>query len=464
MSIVENIKNAQENSKIILNYAYIIACLNRFKDSLLKNETNLFKAFKKDLNKSEKEVFLTEINEVVFEIEYHLKNLSKWMKPKKVKHTVQTMGTKSSIFYKPVGKVLLISPFNYPVNLCFMPLVGAISAGNRVLVKASELTPNINEVIYKIISESFAIDHVAFVREKELKNYNELYEYKPDLVFFTGSTKVGKEIRKTCAELGIQCITKLGGQCPCIVHDIKNDAIYERIVWAKFINGGQTCVSINHIFLNSNIKDFIEKLSKEIDSQYPNVIQNKNMVRVINKDSFNRLTKIIETEKANILYGGKYNEETLTIEPTVIEIMSHEKIAKYGELFGPILFIYRYNENELNNVFKKINFIDKSPLAAYLFSNNDEIRKEFLSKINAGGYAINDAMSHILNHNLPFGGVFDSGFGSYHGFFSYEAFSFKKALLVNEKNKNNQIKFINKNNKTLQQMKKMMDMAKKFVK
>ncbi len=441
---IRQIKLLQEESTKYnkeLSVEQRISILKNFKDVFIKYENEIYDGLKKDLNKSNKESFLSEYCEVLNEIDYHIKNIKKLSKTIKVKKSYSTFFADSYLVRKRKGKVLIISPFNYPIGLLFVPLVGALSGSNQVLVKPSEYTVNTNKVIYKIIDEAFDKELVSYIDQKDLIDYNDIYNYEPDLLFFTGSTSVGKEIEINCNKRNIECITELGGMCPCIIDNtIKSPSWIQRLVWAKFLNAGQTCVSINHIIYNKNDSSFVNQLISEIKIQYPNAIKNKNIPNIINKKSFDRLVSIINENKNNILYGGNFDESSLIIEPTIIK-STKENVKKYGELFGPIIFVIE-SENNLIEKINIANYIDNSPLAAYLFTNNNNI-KILVNNLNSGSYSINDPLSQITNPNLPFGGVKSSGFGKYHGKYSYETFTYEKSLLVNMKLKELPIKFIN---------------------
>ncbi len=446
------------HEKYFLSINERIESLNKFKESILSNEEEIYQALKLDLNKSKKEVYLSEIAEVIGEIEYHIKNLKKWSKKIKVKDTYQVMGTKSFLIRKPKGKVLIISPFNYPINLCFIPLIGSISGGNNSLVKPSPKTPNTNKVIFKIIDEAFSKSHVTYIKEEDLKNHNDLYNYNPDLIFFTGSTSVGKIIEKNAVERGIEFVTELGGKCPCIIDNVYNDDVYKRIVWGKFMNAGQTCVSINHILYNENLKDFEQKLINEINIQYHNPLVNHNIPKIISSQDFERVKKILSKYNDKIIYGGNYDEKSLIVEPTIIKC-SVDDILNTEEVFAPIIFICPMKN--ISEMINASNLIDASPLAAYIYSNSKKSIELFIKKINSGSYCINDSMSQILNHNLPFGGVKTSGNGRYHGYWSFETFTYLKPILVNNQKKSNNIKFIN-NEIDLEKTKKLISFVKKF--
>lgn len=443
-----------------INYNKSISDLTKLKESILKFEDDLYEALRKDLNKSEKESFLSEVGEVLNEIDYFLKHIKKWSQPVKVKSTYQTIGTKSFIVRKPKGNVLIISPFNYPFNLAFVPLVGALATGNKISLKSSPNTPNINKVISQIIKTTFDEQTVRYIEEKDINSYDDLYKMGFDLVFFTGSTTVGMLVAKKCIENNIEYVTELGGKCSCVVDDLINDSVYQRITWAKFMNAGQTCVSINHIFYKASITDFIDKLKAEIDRQYPEPLKNKNIPKIINEREYNRLKEILNKYKNNIIHGGNFSDQDMLIEPTIIKVDSITPMIETNEIFGPILFVYPYKEN-FDEVISHIKKIDSSPLATYIYTGNEVLANKFISKINAGGYCVNDSISHILNHNLPFGGTKNSGYGRYHGKYSFETFTYEKPVLTNMAKKNNQIKFFN-NEIDYHKTKKMIAFIKKF--
>ncbi len=236
---------------------------------------------------------------------------------------------------KPRGKVLIIVPFNYPINLAFIPLVGAVSAGNKVLLKMSRHTPHVNAVVQTIIATAFDPSHVAYANTT---NYDELYSYEPQMIFFTGSTAVGKQIESYCVHHNIHYVTEMGGSCPCILYDAVCPQIYERIVWAKFLNAGQTCVSINYLLYNEQEPDVIPSLIKAIEHQFPNPLVNHNMAKIINQQEFDRLTQLIAQNQQQVLYGGQSDPATLMIAPTIITT-TPEQMLSFGEVFGPILFV-----------------------------------------------------------------------------------------------------------------------------
>ncbi len=459
MSKIQIIKENHTLDNFHLDCKKRVIMLKNLKQNIILNEIMIYDAFINDLNKSNKETYLCEISEVISEIDNFIKHLRKWMKAEHVKSSYQVFGTKSRIIKKPKGRVLIIVPFNYPFNLCFIPLIGSIGAGNKTLIKLSNQTPKINNVIKKIITESFDKNIVDVIEDQDLKNYDDIYQYEPNLIFFTGSTKVGKIIETECVKRNINYVTELGGQCPCIVESVKNDKIYDRLVWSKFLNAGQTCVGINYIMYHETISDFEQKLIAAINKQYPNVLQSKNIPKIISIKEFSRLVKIIKENQKKIVYGGNFDENNLIIEPTVIKLKEGE-LGKYGEVFGPILFISPSSKDIIELV-KIANESDPSPLSAYIYSRNQKVIDYFLNNINAGGYGVNDSVIHLTNPNLPFGGVYTSGTGVYHGRYSFETFSFLKPVILNNTNYNIPIKFIN-NQYDLEKTKRIIKIAKKL--
>ncbi len=457
--IIQNIKQNHQLDDFSLDYKKRINLLKKLKQNILENEQKIYDAFIIDLNKSNKETYLCEVSEVISEIDNFVRHLKKWMKTQKVKASYQVFGTISRIIKKPQGRVLIIIPFNYPFNLCFIPLVGSIGAGNKTLIKLSNQTPNVNNAIKAIIENTFDNSIVDVIEDNDLKDYNEIYDYEPNLVFFTGSTRTGKIVETECVKRNINYVTELGGQCPCIVESIKTDKVYDRLVWSKFLCAGQTCVGINYIIYNDKIVDFESKLIESIKKQYPNTIENKNIVKIISKKEFDRLVKIIEENKKDIIYGGQYDKTTLIIEPTVIKL-KEEQLGKYGEVFGPILFICDSNKS-IQELVKITKQNDPSPLSAYIYSNNKEVINYFLNNVNAGGYGVNDSVIHLTNPNLPFGGVYTSGTGVYHGKYSFDTFSFLKPVIFNNSSYNIPIKFIN-NKYDLKKTKSLIKIAKKL--
>lgn len=408
-----NAQRAYYNTHETLNYTFRKNQLLNLKASLLKYEDEINQALLKDLNKSSAETFLTEVGCVLSEITFALNNLKKFMKPKKVKTPFSLFKGKSYTVNEPYGVCLIISPWNYPINLTFSPLIGAIASGNTAIIKPSELSVNTSDVISKIIKETFKENYIACVLgDKEVSS--DLLNNKFDLIFFTGSTKVGKIILEQASKNLTKTILELGGKSPCIVTesaDLKLSA--KRIAFGKIINAGQTCVAPDYILIDEKVKEeflkyFIEYLDTLIDkSTFP---------KCINQASKERLESLIIKEK--VIYS---NDSFFT----VMDNVTFEDAIMQSEIFGPIMPIITYSK--IQDVVSIINSHDK-PLALYLFTKDKYSKRLIINNVSFGGASINDTVMHIINPNLPFGGVGASGMGSYHGMSSFEAFSHKKSI------------------------------------
>lgn len=400
--------------------------LQKLYEGIRRFETDIFQALKLDLNKSNHESFTTEIGYVLKEISFQIKHLSSWSKPQRVRTALTHFGSKGKIVPEPYGVTLILAPWNYPFQLAIAPLVGAIAAGNTVVLKPSELTPNVSKLLANMLRELFPVELVAVVEggvEESTVLLNEPFDY----IFFTGSVGVGKIVMEAAAKKLTPLTLELGGKSPCIVHkDTKLDVAARRIVWGKFLNAGQTCVAPDYIYVHSSIKEqLIEALRNEIAHQYgENPLQNENYVRIVSKRHFERLCSFLQDGTVEI--GGNYNEETLHIEPTILTNITWQHSIMEDEIFGPILPIMEYEKIE--DVIAVIQQNPK-PLALYVFSDDKEIQKQVTSNISYGGGCINDVVYHLATPYLPFGGVGSSGLGSYHGEQSFRTFSHYKSIL-----------------------------------
>ncbi|PEB54135.1 aldehyde dehydrogenase family protein [Bacillus pseudomycoides] len=400
--------------------------LQKLYEGIRRFENEIFQALKLDLNKSNHESFTTEIGYVLKEISFQIKHLSSWSKPQRVRTALTHFGSKGKIVPEPYGVTLILAPWNYPFQLAIAPLVGAIAAGNTVVLKPSELTPNVSKLLANMLRELFPVELVAVVEggvEESTVLLNEPFDY----IFFTGSVGVGKIVMEAAAKKLTPLTLELGGKSPCIVHkDTKLDVAARRIVWGKFLNAGQTCVAPDYIYVHSSIKEqLIEALRNEIAHQYgENPLQNENYVRMVSKRHFERLCSFLQDGSVEI--GGNYNEETLHIEPTILTNITWQHSIMEDEIFGPILPIMEYEKIE--DVIAVIQQNPK-PLALYVFSDNKEIQKQVTSNISYGGGCINDVVYHLATPYLPFGGVGSSGLGSYHGEQSFRTFSHYKSIL-----------------------------------
>lgn len=395
-------------------------------EGIQRYESEIFEALKLDLNKSEHESYTTEIGYTLKEISFTLKNLSKWSKPKRVKTAMTHIGSTGKIIPEPYGVTLVIAPWNYPFQLAIAPLVGAIGAGNTVVLKPSELTPNVSSVITKMLMELFPPEFVTVV-EGDAMVSTALLKEPFDYIFFTGSIGVGKIVMEAAAKHLTPLTLELGGKSPCIVHkDAKLDVTARRIVWGKFLNAGQTCVAPDYVYVHSSIKDqFIEEMRKAVHEQYgKKPLQNEAYVRIVSKRHFERLCSFLECGRAVV--GGHSDQDKLLIEPTLLTDVTWNDAVMEEEIFGPILPVLEYEKIE--DVIVTVQSQPK-PLALYVFSESRGLQKQVTQSISYGGGCINDVVYHLATPYLPFGGVGQSGLGSYHGVQSFQTFSHYKSIL-----------------------------------
>ena len=401
--------------------------LKKLYEGVQRFEEEIFQALKLDLNKSVHESFTTEVGYVLKEISFQLKHISSWSKPKRVRTALTHFGSKGKVVPEPYGVTLIIAPWNYPFQLAIAPLVGALAAGNTIVLKPSELTPNVSKVITRMLEELFQEELVAVV-EGGVEESTALLKEPFDYIFFTGSVGVGKVVMEAAAKQLTPLTLELGGKSPCIVHkDAKIDVTARRIVWGKFLNAGQTCVAPDYMYVHASVKEqLIEALRHEIEKQYgKEPLHNDNYVRIVSERHFERLCTFLKDGKTVI--GGNYKKETLHIEPTVLTNVTWESAVMEDEIFGPILPIIEYDNIE--DVIDTIQQHPK-PLALYVFSEDKGVQKKVTSNISYGGGCINDVVYHLATPYLPFGGVGSSGLGSYHGEESFRTFSHYKSILA----------------------------------
>ncbi|EJR37213.1 aldehyde dehydrogenase [Bacillus mycoides] len=400
--------------------------LKKLYEGIQRFEDEIFQALKLDLNKSVHESFTTEIGYVLKEISFQMKHISSWSKPKRVRTALTHFGSKGKVVPEPYGVTLIIAPWNYPFQLAIAPLVGALAAGNTVVLRPSELTPNVSKVLTRMLGELFPEELVSVV-EGGAEESTALLKEPFDYIFFTGSVGVGKVVMEAAAKKLTPLTLELGGKSPCIVHkDAKLDVTARRIVWGKFLNAGQTCVAPDYMYVHSSVKEqLIEALRHEIAEQYgKDALQNDNYVRIVSERHFERLCTFLQDGKPVI--GGNYTKETLHIEPTVLTNVTWQSAVMEDEIFGPILPIIEYDKIE--EVIETIQHHPK-PLALYVFSEDRKVQKKVTSNISYGGGCINDVVYHLATPYLPFGGVGSSGLGSYHGEQSFRTFSHYKSIL-----------------------------------
>jgi aldehyde dehydrogenase (NAD+) len=400
--------------------------LTRLLNTIIVHENEIVIALKKDFNKPEFESIVTETSYVISDLKNTIKNLVRWAKPKKVFPFVLNIPSSDYIYKEPYGKVLVISPWNYPFQLALCPVIAAVAAGNQVVLKPSELTPNTAAIIQKIISEVFPSDHVQ-VFQGDAKVATQLLEQRWDYIFFTGSVAVGKIVAQAAAQHLTPVTLELGGKNPCIVDETANlELAAKRIVWGKLINAGQACIAPDYILVHQKSKSkFIDYLKSEITSSYgENPEISPDFARIINDKNWSRLVAMIESEK--VIFGGKYNSETNYIAPTLIEEDNLDSLIMKDEIFGPLLPIITYNdESEIDAIIAKY----EKPLGLYIFSERKKFCNRIIDKHSFGGGCINDTMIHFSNKKLPFGGVGHSGIGAYHGQLSFDTFSHHKAVV-----------------------------------
>ncbi|MFK4312004.1 MULTISPECIES: aldehyde dehydrogenase [unclassified Bacillus (in: firmicutes)] len=400
--------------------------LKKLYEGIQRFEDEIFQALKLDLNKSVHESFTTEIGYVLKEISFQMKHISSWSKPKRVRTALTHFGSKGKVVPEPYGVTLIIAPWNYPFQLAIAPLVGALAAGNTVVLKPSELTPNVSKVLTRMLGELFPEELVSVV-EGGAEESTALLKEQFDYIFFTGSVGIGKVVMEAAAKKLTPLTLELGGKSPCIVHkDAKLDVTARRIVWGKFLNAGQTCVAPDYMYVHSSVKEqLIEALRHEIAEQYgKDALQNDNYVRIVSERHFERLCTFLQDGKPVI--GGNYTKETLHIEPTVLTNVTWQSAVMEDEIFGPILPIIEYDKIE--EVIETIQHHPK-PLALYVFSEDRKVQEKVTSNISYGGGCINDVVYHLATPYLPFGGVGSSGLGSYHGEQSFRTFSHYKSIL-----------------------------------
>ncbi len=380
-------------------------------------------ALYKDLHKSSFEAYATEIGITLKHIKKAQKALKKWMKTEKVKTPFYHVLTKSYIQPEPLGQVLIIGPYNYPFHLVIEPLIGAIAAGNTVIIKPSEYTIHTEAVIKQMIEETFDPEYIRVVTgAKEVTSA--LINLPFDHIFFTGSTEVGKIVYQAAAKNLVPVTLELGGKSPAIIEktaDLKVAA--NRIVFGKFMNAGQTCIAPDYIYIDESKKEkFIDYLKKSIETFYPNM--EEDYAKIVNERHFNRLNDLIDKNK--VIYGNKQDKKLHQISPTLMDQVTFSDSIMQEEIFGPILPILTFNS--IDEAISKLRELEK-PLAFYIFTKSQTIESMILEKLSFGSAAINDTITQVANNNLPFGGVGASGIGSYHGKQSFDTFSHHKTYI-----------------------------------
>ena len=399
--------------------------LRKFKTAILKHEKNIAEAFLTDLHKSYEEAYLTEIGIVLGEIDYHIQNVAKWAKSKRIRTPLVLQPSSSRIFYEPLGVTLIMAPWNYPFMLMMNAVVGAISSGCTAILKPSPYTPGVALAMEKMIAETFAPEYLAMVQGSRKVNET-LLGQRFDFIFFTGSPQVGKVVMKAAAEYLTPVVLELGGKSPCIVEkdaDIKVAA--RRIAFGKCINAGQTCIAPDYLFVHEGVKDELLRLiGDNVNEMYGNDRKNSPIFpHIVNEQAFDRLESLMKQGK--IIFGGETDRIQKFIDFTIIDEIKTGYPIMQEEIFGPLLPVLTFSEIE--EVISYVNRNEK-PLAFYFFGRNKSAKNMLLATTSGGG-CINDTLMNFVNHNLPFGGVGNSGLGKYHGKFSFLAFSNQRAIV-----------------------------------
>jgi aldehyde dehydrogenase (NAD+) len=402
--------------------------LQKLSNAIVNYEQEIYDALYADLKKSKEESWVTEIGILLAEIRFTLKHLEQWMKPEKVKTNLLNFPSSSFIYKEPLGVVLIISPWNYPFQLLLKPMVGAIAAGNCVVLKSSEYAPATSSVIKKIIESIFDSKFVLFTEGDGAAIVPEMMNsFVFDHVFFTGSTAVGKAVYQLAAKYLVPVTLELGGKSPCVIEsdaDIKTTA--RRIVLTKFSNCGQMCVAPDFLLVHSSKKEELVSALKETISLFfkEDAGNQPHYGKIINGKQFDRIVSYLDN--GTIVHGGKHNKAELYIEPTVMDNIDIDSPIMNEEIFGPVLPVIAFNNKaEALAIISK----NKNPLAFYVFTSDTSKEKDWINSVHFGGGCVNNASWHLTNHHLPFGGRGNSGIGQYQGKYSFDTFSHRKALM-----------------------------------
>ena len=426
---IDNLYQKQKvffDSQTTLPNAFRIKKLKALQKELGKRERDIYKALKNDLSKSGFESMASETVLVEKEIAKMIKMLPLWNRPHRTKSSLINFPSKDYILPEPYGKTLIISPWNYPFQLSVTPLVGAVAAGNTVVLKPSEFAPHTASIIHSIIEAVFDEEHVAVV-EGDASTATTLLKKQWDYIMFTGSTVVGKIVAKAAAEYLTPTTLELGGKSPCIVDETAPVSITaKRLVWGKFLNCGQTCIAPDYLLVHENIKDkLIQEIILHIEKSFgKNQQDSTDYGRIVHQKHFNKLKKSLQNQK--LVYGGQMDEKKLFFGPTLIENPALDSELMQEEIFGPILPITGYKEEEdIHNILEK----RERPLAFYVFSKRNKFINKLFHRYSFGGGVANDSIIQFANDNLPFGGVGHSGIGAYHGKYSFKNFTHEKPII-----------------------------------
>jgi aldehyde dehydrogenase (NAD+) len=423
--ILDNQRNFFAAGKT-LSINYRLEVLKKLRSLVIEHEAEIKKALWNDFHKPEFEVIATETRFVIKDMNLAIRKLKKWTRKKRVRTPILHFIAHSFITPQPYGQVLILSPWNFPLQLSFMPLIGALAAGNCVVLKASRQVPNTTSVMEKIIG-NFPSELIAMINgDHAVSEY--LLNYNFDYIFFTGSCKTGKYVMEKASKNLTPLTLELGGKNPCVVAaDAKLGYAAKRIVWGKFMNAGQTCICPDYLIIDKTIKEkFLDLLTMEVRSFYGEDARKSNhFARIINQENVNRLSSLMRT--GQLICGGEYDPADCFVAPTIIKDVAPDDPIMQQEVFGPVLPVIDFENFE--DVY---GIIDRNPkpLATYIFTRNNNLAGKFLQKTQSGSAGINDTVIQIASPYLPYGGVGCSGLGRYHGKKSFETFSNMRSVIV----------------------------------
>ncbi|CAN1573331.1 PutA NAD-dependent aldehyde dehydrogenases [Flavobacteriaceae bacterium] len=438
------------NSNATKPISFRIAQLKKLEGLIKSNEELLNEALRKDYGKGKFETFLTEFYVVYNEIKVAVMNLEEWSSIKPIETNLLNAPAKCYIMPEPLGVSLVIGPWNYPYQLTLGPVVAALAAGCTVILKPSELTINSSRLVSKLINENFDSEYFTAV-EGAIPETTALLEQKFDVIFFTGSVSVGKIVYQAAAKHLTPVILELGGKSPTIfMQDSNLDITVKRMLWAKFLNAGQTCIAPDYVYVHKSIEEkFLNKVS-EVMLSIDCKLENDNYVNIVNERNTSRIAALIDKQK--VFIGGNYDIEERFIEPTILTNVTWADKVMQEEIFGPVLPILTFDN--LDEVIVEIKQRPK-PLALYLFTQDENIKNKVINEVSFGGGSINEAVMHITNGELPFGGVGDSGIGNYHGEAGFRAFSHYKSILDKEVTPDTDVKYSPYTDEKLQMLKQV---------
>ncbi|MBS2032468.1 MAG: aldehyde dehydrogenase family protein [Deltaproteobacteria bacterium] len=410
-----------------------IAKIKKLRDAVTARAEAFYAAGQADFRKPTAEMDLTEILPIVQEANDAIRKVKSWMKPQRVWPSMAMVGSRGWVQYQPKGRCLIVSPWNYPVNLTFGPLVSAIAAGNTAIIKPSEMTPNLTRVMGEVVREVFSEDEVAFF-EGDAAVAQALLDLPFDHIFFTGSPAIGKVVMAAAAKNLTSVTLELGGKSPTIVDQSADlDAATQNILWGKYTNDGQTCIAPDHVYVHRSVKDaFVQKARAALTKSYGEPSgwkQSPDLAHVVNARHTKRVKALLDdavSRGAKVIVGGEVDESANFVAPTLLEDIPADAKIMEEEIFGPLLPIIAFDD--VDEVIRKVN-AEPKPLALYMWSKTQKNIDRVLEQTSSGGACVNTTVVQFIHGNLPFGGVNNSGIGNAHGHFGFKAFSHERAVV-----------------------------------